>query len=106
MPESRVRELIHTTGLPTLPKPKGIPENYLVMISDKGAGMKYVHPQDAGTYVRIMPGKPHSSFPYQQKPYVNQRVHGKSVDKHGNLVLNDAPDAHIHIEEFIFREFK
>lgn len=29
-----------------------------------------------------MPGKPPIPFFYQQKTYVNQRVYGKSVDKH------------------------
>jgi tetratricopeptide (TPR) repeat protein len=106
MPEFRVRELIHETGIPTFPRPKGIPEKYLVMISDKGAGMKYVDPKDAGTYVRIMPGKPHSPFPYQQKPYVNQRVNGSSIDKYGNPVLNDSLEAHIPIEEFIYKGSK
>lgn len=103
MPESRVRELIQEMGIPTFPRPNGIPDNYLIMISDKGAGMKYVDPLDPGSYIRVMPGKPHSSFSYQQKPYVNQRINGKSVDKHGNIVLNDSPEAHILIEEFIYK---
>lgn len=68
--------------------------------------MKYMHPKDTGTYVRIMPGKPHSPFPYQQKPYVNQRIHGKSVDKHGNIVLNDCLESHIPLEEFIYKDIK
>ncbi len=50
-----------------------------------------------------MPGKPHSSFPYQQKPYVIHKVDGKALDKAGNLVAADAADAHIPLDEFIYR---
>ncbi len=83
-PEFKVRELIHETGIPTFSRPKGIPENYIVTISGKRAGMKYVHPQNEHTCVRVMPGKPHSPFPYQQKPYVVQMKDGKAFDNHGN----------------------
>ncbi len=104
MPESEVKELIHTTGIPTFSRPKGIPQNYKVKLADKPGGMKYVHPHDEGTYVRIMPGKVHSKNPCQQKSYVNQRIHGKSLDKHGNIVSNKSAEAHIPLEEFIYRE--
>ena len=103
MPEFKVRELINETGIQTFPRPNGIPENYFVTISDKGAGMKYVNPQNTHTYVRIMPGKSHSPFPYQQKPYVNQRINGKSLDKNGSVVPNESPEAHIPLEEFVYR---
>src|ERR1700722_10198192 len=89
MPEFKVRELIHETGIPTFLRPVGIPENYLVMISWKGAGMEYVHPTNPQFRVRVMPGKPHSSYPYQQTPYVVQMKDGKAFDKHGNLVLHE-----------------
>lgn len=104
MPETKVRELIHDTGIPTFPRPTGIPENYLVAISDKGAGMKYINPQNEHIYVRVMPGKLHSPFPYQQKPYVVQMKSGKAIDKQGNLVLSDAAEAHISLDEFIYRQ--
>ncbi len=104
MPESKVRELIHTTGIPTFSRPKGIPENYRIKLSEKPGGMKYVHPTDEGTYIRIMPGKVHSPFPLQREPYVNQRKHGRSIDKHGNIVPNDSPEAHIPLHEYIYRE--
>ena len=103
LPELKVRELIYETGIPTFSRPKGIPENYIVTISGKGAGMKYIHPQNEHTYVRVMPGKPHSSFPFQQKPYVNHRVNGDSLDKHGKIVRHDSPEAHIPVEEFVYR---
>jgi hypothetical protein len=102
-PEQEVRNLIHKTGLPTFPRPKGIPENFRVKLSNKGAGMKYVHPNNEGTYVRVMPGKPHSPLPYQQKPYVTQMKNGKALDNFGNEVASNTPEAHIPIKEFVLR---
>lgn len=104
MAEPQLRELIHSVGISTFPRPKGIPETYRVKLSDKGAGMKYVHPTDEGTYIRVMHGTPHSPNPCQQKPYVNRRVNGQSVDKSGNIVPHDSPEAHIPIEEFVYKE--
>jgi hypothetical protein len=66
--------------------------------------MKYIHPQNEHTCVRVMPGKPHSPLPHQQKPYVVQLKDGMAFDKHGNLIDPRAPEAHIPIEEFIYRE--
>ncbi len=104
-PEHEIRNLIHKTAIPTFPRPKGIPKNYRVKLSNTGAGMKYVHPKDKGTYVRVMPGKVHSNNPCQQKPYVNHRIHGESVDKFGKKVPTDSVEAHIPLEEFIYRDF-
>ncbi len=104
MSESEARALIHQTGIKTFPRPHGIPDNFRVQISDKGAGMKYVHPSHTHTSVRVMPGKPHSSFSYQQKPYINQRIDGQSIDKYGNYVPHNSSNAHIPFDEFIYRE--
>ena len=103
-PESVARQHIHSTGVKTFPRPKGIPENYLVRITDRGAGMEYMHPTNTHISVRVMPGKPHSPHLNQQKPYVIQKKDGKAFDKHGNLVEQKTPEAHIPIEEFIYRE--
>jgi len=104
MPEMKVRELIHETGIPTFERPKGIPKDFLVMVADKGAGMEYVHPTNTHLSVRIMPGKPHSPNPYQQQPYVIQMKHGQALDKHGNMLNKKEPKAHIPLEEFIYRD--
>jgi tetratricopeptide (TPR) repeat protein len=103
MPETKVRELIHQTGFPTFPRPKGIPDDYIVTLSDRGAGMKYVDPKNSGTSIRVMPGKPHSPLPHQQKPYIIQMEHGKTLDKFGNVVPRDVPEAHIPIDEFVYK---
>ena len=98
------RALIHQTGVNTFPRPRGIPENYRVKLSSNGAGIKYVHPTDEGTYVRVMPGKPHSLNPYQQKPYVTYQKHGNTLDNKGNAVDKSSMEAHIPYEEFIYQE--
>ncbi|MEN9654288.1 MAG: hypothetical protein RL235_400 [Chlamydiota bacterium] len=102
MPEIKVRELIHETGMPTFPRPEAIPENYIVRITDRGAGMEYVHPMNTHLSVRVMPGKPHSPYSHQQKPYVIQMKDGKAFDRQGNLVPHESPEAHIPIDEFIY----
>ncbi len=104
MPESYVRELIHQTGIKTFIRPKGIPENYKVRLTDRGAGMEYVHPTNTHLRVRVMPGKPHSPFPYQQKPYIIQMKDGQALDKFGNKVNKKAPEAHIPCDEFVYRD--
>ncbi len=104
MPELQARELIEKTGIRTFPRPSGIPENFRVQISDKGAGMKYVHPNHNHTYIRVMPGKPHSPLLHQQKTYVTQVRNGKALDKFGNIVDAKDPAAHIPVEDFIYRD--
>ncbi len=103
MPEAKVRALIHEAGMPTFPRPKGIPDNYLVVITEGSGGMEYVHPTNKYLSVRIMPGKPHSPLPSQQQPYVIQMKNGKAFDKFGNMVPHKSPEAHIPFSEFIYR---
>ena len=104
MPEIHVRNLMHQTGIPTFPKPSGIPENYLVRITEKGAGMEYIHPTKKDFSIRVMPGKSHSPNLLQQKPYVIQIIDNKAVDIHGNLVSPKSPEAHIPLSEFNYIE--
>ena len=104
MDESILRKLIHETGIQTFPRPEGIPKDYLVQLSDKGIGIKYVAPKDTTTYVRVMPGKPHSPYPYQQKPYVKQQIKGTPMNKHGKKAKSKSEESHIPINEYIYRE--
>ena len=68
-------------------------------------GMKYVHPDHTHESIRVTPGKPHSPNPYQQKPYVVHMRDGKALHKFGSpLVDVSAPEAHIPLEEFIYRK--
>ncbi|NGX37095.1 MAG: hypothetical protein K1000chlam2_00245, partial [Chlamydiae bacterium] len=103
MAESQIRELIHEAGIRTFPRPKGIPENFRVKISNKGVGIKYVHPENEHISIRVMPGKPHSPFLYQQQPYVIQKIHGQAVDKFGNYIPSSDPSAHIPFNEYIYK---
>ena len=100
--EMEARELIQQFGIQTYPRPSGIPENFKIKISNKGAGIKYVHPEKEGTYIRVMPGKPHSPNASQKRPYINRRIDGNSLDKFGNIVENGSPEAHIPMEEFVY----
>lgn len=102
--EEAARRYIHETGIPTFTRPKGIPENYVVRITERGAGMEYVHPENRHLSVRVMPGKSHSPHIHQQKPYVVQMKDGKAFDKFGNLIPHESPKAHIPLDEFIYRE--
>jgi len=100
--ETQARELIHQCGIRTFPRPAGIPENFRVKLTGKGAGILYVHPKNDHISVRVMPGKPHSPFPHQRSPYVVHRKHGDTLDKFGNIVASESPEAHIPYSEFIY----
>jgi hypothetical protein len=63
--------------------------------------MVYVHPTKAGNSIRVMPGKPHSKWASQRKPYVIREVNGRVLDKYGEkLSTREYPEAHIPLEEF------
>ncbi|MCH9621387.1 MAG: hypothetical protein S4CHLAM20_08070 [Chlamydiia bacterium] len=97
-----VRMHIMKTGIPVYPRPKGIPKDYLVKITDTGAGMKYINPKNSNFSIRIMPGKIHSKYRHQRRPYVIHMKHGKTIDKFGNVVNKKTPEAHIPLEEFVY----
>ena len=94
--------MIHQNGILTFQRPTGIPENYLVKITEKGAGMEYVHPTNKNLSVRVMPGNPYSPNPAQQKPYVIYKENGQVLNKFGKAIDGKSPEAHIPLDEFIF----
>ena len=102
MPEAQAHELIHQAGINTFPKPIGIPENFRVKISSEGAGIIYFHPKHSHTSIRVMPGKPYSPNPAQQKPYVIYKENGQVLNKFGEAVDGKSLEAHIPLDEFIF----
>ena len=104
MPEMEARELLHQAGVRTFPRPKGIPENFRIKLSEKPGGMKYIHPQNTHESVRVMPGKLHSSNSFQQKPYVVHMRDGKALDKYGNRVDPSSSEAHIPFDQFTYRK--
>lgn len=104
MPESEIRNLIHQHGIPTFQRPSGIPDNYLVRITEKGAGMEYFDPIQPKTSIRVMPGTPHSPNPCQQVPYIIQTKRGKTFDKFAKEVSANVPEAHIPLCEFVYKD--
>lgn len=101
--EEEIRVLIHHFDIKTFTKPKGIPENYKVQITDSGVGMIYSHPVLGEDYsVRVMPGKPHSPNEAQQKPYVVHKKNGNFLDKNGKIVKKGSAESHIPLEEFVY----
>ena len=102
--ETTARNILHEAGFETFPKPKNLPNSFRVQLSDKGGGMKYVHPDHSYESVRVMPGKPHSQNVYQQKPYITHHTKdGLAYDKYGNKVSQDSIEAHIPLKEFVYR---
>lgn len=104
LPEATVRQLIHEAGFPTFPRPRGVPKDFLVMVSDSGAGMVYVHPTNSYTKIRVMPGKMHSLNPAQRKPYISHLKDGQYRDKLGKAVPRSSEEAHIPLELFKYTE--
>ncbi|KKK69420.1 hypothetical protein LCGC14_2934200, partial [marine sediment metagenome] len=56
MPENAVRKILHQAEFKTFARPKGIPENFKVKLSNKGGGMKYINPKNEADHIRVMPG--------------------------------------------------
>lgn len=105
--ELQMRQILHQCNIKTFPKPKGIPADCIVEISEKSGGMIY---RKIGTsidecvLVRVMPGNPKSSNVIQQNPYVVQRRGRDAVLKDGTLVGRKDPNAHIPLQNFEFTE--
>jgi hypothetical protein len=89
-----------------LPKPAGIPDNWIEKPTRTQGGMEYVNPVDPNDRVRIMPGNLQSRYPSQRRPYVIDQCGGYR-DVNGNPVRGPspgrAPEAHIPYESFRFR---
>ena len=45
-----------------------------------------------------------SKWLYQRKPYVKHKVNGKYLDKNGNPIAADLPEAHIPLNEYNFKK--
>lgn len=102
--ENHLRKALHKHGIPTFEKPKGIPKDWKVKITEKSGGIKYYDPKNPHLSVRVMPGKPTSPNPAQHKPYIVHRIGEYALDKIGNKVTPDCSLSHIPLEEFIFRD--
>ncbi|HTT81317.1 MAG TPA: hypothetical protein VMF86_16720 [Stellaceae bacterium] len=89
-----------------LPKPEGIPDNWIQRPTRTGGGMEYVNPRNPNDRVRVMPGNPNSRYANQRRPYVVDQCGGYR-DVNGNPVRGRspgrAPEAHIPYQSFTFR---
>ena len=95
-------------GFKTFRRPKGLPRNAVVKISEKNGGMIYIKPgttNEQCILVRVMPGNPKSPNPAQRKPYVVQRRGDKAVLGGDKLVNYKSPEAHVPLSEFQFKEW-
>jgi hypothetical protein len=64
--------------------------------------MRYIDPRNPYNNVRVMPGDPKSPYENSRMPYVKWQKNGQHLDKNGNPVSGDSPDAHIPIDDFKF----
>jgi len=88
---------------PISKRPKGVQKDWVKERSNKKDGYKYIDPKSKrSTDVRVQKGKPNVSNPAQQKDYVKWKKDGKWMDKDGNVVAGDSPEAHIPLEDFKF----
>lgn len=97
--ETQVRKILHEAGYDTFQRPKSIPENFKVSISEKNGGMKYTNPDNPHDFFRVMPGDPYSAHAVQQKPYVVRQKDGKYLNKKGKVVEKHSNDSHIPLDE-------
>ena len=89
-----------------LPKPDGIPDNWIERDTDTHGGRAYINPDNPNDRIRVMPGNPNSPYPSQRRPYVIDQ-NGGYRDVNGNPIPGSAPGrgprAHIPHELFRFR---
>ena len=92
--------------MPDLPKPEGIPDNWIEKPTIAPGGREYINPDNPNDRVRVMPGNPNSDHPNQRQPYVVDQ-NGSFRDVDGNAIPGAAPgrtvQAHIPFELFKFR---
>ena len=92
-----------TTGLP---KPDGIPDNWIVKPTRKRGGAVYLNPDNPNDRIRVMPGDPNALHPTQRVPYVIDQNRGYR-DVNGNVIPGANPSrtaaAHIPYNRFRFR---
>jgi hypothetical protein len=92
--------------MPDLPKPEGIPDNWIERPSDKRGGKEYVNPDNPNDRVRVMPADPSSPYRSQRRLYVIDQKGGYR-DVNGRTIRGRNPGrtagAHIPYEDFRFK---
>ena len=90
------------TSIDITRRPKGVPNDWVPVPSKKGGGMRWIDPNNPHNQVRVMPGNPNSQFPDQRQPYVKQNRGGTYIDRFGNPVSSNGPEAHIPYNQYQF----
>ena len=106
--ESQVRKILHHAGFETFPRPKGIPFECNVKISQKSGGMVYVKvgtTEKQNILIRVMDGDPSSPNLMQRRPYVIQRRGKMAINKQGVEINWKDTEAHIPLSEFEFKSW-
>lgn len=95
------RGLVPAAG--TRVRPAGIPDEWRIVPTRSGGGVRYYDPTNPGNSVRVMQGSPNSPFPNSQAPYVRWQRNGQPLDVNGNVLPTaNSPDAHIPLGDFRF----
>ncbi len=84
-------------------RPEGVPRDWVREPARKGEGVKYVHPNDRGTYVKIQKARPNSSQAGQKVDNVRWQKNGRSLNENGNIVSKQSEEAHIPTKDFKFK---
>jgi SPP1 gp7 family putative phage head morphogenesis protein len=84
-------------------RPRGVPKDWVREPAKKGEGVKYVHPNDRGTYIKIQKARPNSSNVGQKIDNIRWQKNGKTLDKNGKIVPKQSEESHIPVKDFKFR---
>ena len=102
--EAEIKENLQKMGYKTFARPEGIKDSFITRYSDKGCGICYHDPLNpTHEYVRVMPGNIHSPNPAQQQPYVMHMRNGRALNIEGKEVPKRSPEAHISVEQYVYR---
>lgn len=95
------RGLVPAAG--TRMRPPGVPDEWRVVPTNSGGGVRYYDPANPGNSVRVMQGSPTSPYPNSQAPYVRWQRNGAPLDVNGNVLPTaNVPEAHIPLQDFTF----
>lgn len=84
-------------------RPAGVPDEWRVVPTNSGGGVRYYDPTNPGNSVRVMQGSPTSPYPNSQAPYVRWQRNGAPLDANGNVLPTaNVPAAHIPLQDFRF----
>jgi len=112
MSETKARALIKQMGGVELPRPLGIPDNFLVSISKEGGGLIYSHPTIPNLTIRVMPAKPFSEHLSQQRHYCIIKKEDNYYNKFGKYeqggskYTKNADEVHIDLSELNMEIFQ